>query len=422
MTKESRIVLIFTTVVVVAVILVAVIWWVPQLQVNPIRHDLSSLEAGKLENDYRVTIAQIMGGFGILLGIYLTWRRIAATERQARAFEEQIGVAQDGQITERFTRAIDQLGHKNLEIRLGGIYALERIAQDSKKDHWTIMEVLTAYVRENARWEEPPGSDAAEDEALGVQRLRPDIQAILTVLGRRRLVHEEGASVSLSLPETDLRGASLSGAHLEGADLSDARLEGAHLGNAHLERANLGNTHLEGADLSDARLEGAHLGNAHLGGANLWFAHPEQAHLRHAHLEGTDVRHAHLEGADFFRAHLDEADLRSANLRGAGLVRARLAGANLLRADLEGADLRYAHFEGADLRLVDLERADVFKANLEGANLLRAKLTGAELRYAVGLTKEQVEMASTDDRTKLPDYLLPTGEGEEQPEVTAGGG
>ena len=37
-----------------------------------------------------------------------------------------------------------------MAIRLGGIYALERIAKDSEKDHGPIMEVLTAYVRENA--------------------------------------------------------------------------------------------------------------------------------------------------------------------------------------------------------------------------------------------------------------------------------
>ena len=35
-------------------------------------------------------------------------------------------------------------GDDNMAIRLGGIYALERIAKDSEKDHGPIMEVLTA--------------------------------------------------------------------------------------------------------------------------------------------------------------------------------------------------------------------------------------------------------------------------------------
>jgi hypothetical protein len=55
-----------------------------------------------------------------------------------------VEVTQEQQITERFTRAIDQLGNDKLSVKLGGIYALERIAKDSPKDHWQVMEVLTA--------------------------------------------------------------------------------------------------------------------------------------------------------------------------------------------------------------------------------------------------------------------------------------
>jgi hypothetical protein len=59
-----------------------------------------------------------------------------------------------GQITERFTRAIDQLGNESLDVRLGVIYALERIAKDSRHDHPQVVEILTAYIREHAPW--PP--------------------------------------------------------------------------------------------------------------------------------------------------------------------------------------------------------------------------------------------------------------------------
>ena len=41
-----------------------------------------------------------------------------------------------------------------MEIRLGGIYALERISNESEKDYWPIMEILTAYVRKNSSVEE----------------------------------------------------------------------------------------------------------------------------------------------------------------------------------------------------------------------------------------------------------------------------
>ncbi len=86
--------------------------------------------------DFIQLAAQILGGSLLIAGLYFTWRRIE--------------IAKEEQITERFTRAIDQLGSEKLEIRLGGIYALERIARDSKRDHWTIMEVLMAFVKANS--------------------------------------------------------------------------------------------------------------------------------------------------------------------------------------------------------------------------------------------------------------------------------
>ena len=49
-----------------------------------------------------VTIAQIVGGTALLLGLYFTWRRVEISQRTLEA-------TQDQQVTERFTRAIDQL-------------------------------------------------------------------------------------------------------------------------------------------------------------------------------------------------------------------------------------------------------------------------------------------------------------------------
>jgi len=230
------------------------LWKAPVLRVAASPTPLSAKDIIELENQTRATWAQVVAGAFALLLVYLTWRRIE--------------VAQEGQLTERFTRAIEQLGSEKLEVRLGGIYALERIARDSPKDHWTIMEVLTAFVRERARWQDQPESSPASKPPPP----RTDIQAILTVLGRRTRTFGKGEELSLDLSNTDLRRASLAGAHLEGANLGDA--------------------HLEGADLRGARLERAHLESAHLEGANLWRAHLEGARLVRAHLERVDLRHA----------------------------------------------------------------------------------------------------------------------------------
>jgi hypothetical protein len=69
-----------------------------------------------------------------------------------RTFE----LTEQGQVTDRYTKAIEQLGSDKLDVRIGGIYALERVARDSAKDHPTVMEVLTAFIREHSREPWPP--------------------------------------------------------------------------------------------------------------------------------------------------------------------------------------------------------------------------------------------------------------------------
>jgi hypothetical protein len=112
-------------------------------------------------------MAQIAGGLALLFGLYFTWRRVEISQRTLETQRDQ-------QVTERFTRAIDQLGstdykgNKRMEIRLGGIYALERIAKDSpEREYSTTMKVLSAYVRENAQWTSEEGERRAPLSAGG---------------------------------------------------------------------------------------------------------------------------------------------------------------------------------------------------------------------------------------------------------------
>ena len=315
--------------------------------------------------DFVRLIVQIVGGAVVLSGAYFTWQRLELT--------------QEGQVTDRFTKAIEQLGSEHLEIRLGGIYALERIARDSFRDHWAVMEVLTAYVRENAQannkesktslaqaYLEPTNTNQAESEK---PKPATDIQAILTVIGRRKAEHRHQEPQRLDLRGTDLCGADLSEAHLARADLSGAHLEEAVLWGAHLEGVSLSDAHLEGADLSGAHLEGADLSGAHLEGAFPIDTHLEQANLKDAHLEEAFLDTAHLEKANLSHAHLEGAVLTGAHLEEAFLWGIYLEGANLYQAHLEEANISEAHLEGANLRGAHLERATISDAHLEGADL-----------------------------------------------------
>jgi len=303
--------------------LALVLYVVPAALVGP-DDELTAAERLKAENDVRTTLFQALAGAALLAGLYFT----------GRTFQ----LNREGQVTDRFTRAIDQLGNETLDVRLGGIYALERIAQSSRRDHGSIVEVLTAFVREHGRWQdadaddpganEPAGRGDQGEEGSGADDEEPrpagDVQAILTVLGRRRA---EWDGERLDLRQTDLRGANLRGAHLEGADLRAARLKAADLTDAHLEDALL----ME-AQLEDARLTGAHLVGANLNNAS----------LEDAWLDGADLDRAILMGA-----RLAGAQLSYATIRGANLELAPLRGAVLHGADLRGTWLSMSHLDGA---------------------------------------------------------------------------
>ena len=78
-----------------------------------------------------------------LIGLYFTWQN---TRQAQKSTKRTLELTEQGQITDRFTKAIDQLGKtddnndKRIgEIRLGGIYALAQIAvEDPERYHWPI--------------------------------------------------------------------------------------------------------------------------------------------------------------------------------------------------------------------------------------------------------------------------------------------
>src|SRR5207244_4428373 len=135
-------------------------------------------------------------------------------------------LTEQGQVTDRYTKAIEQLGSDKLDVRIGGIYALERVASDSARDHPTVIEVLSAFVREHSREQWPSLAPAiAESERV----VRPDVQAAVTVIGRRDPTRDIRYR-RIDLTRAYLAGADLSGARLGGAVLTRADLNGARLG------------------------------------------------------------------------------------------------------------------------------------------------------------------------------------------------
>jgi len=247
-------------------------------------------------------------------------------------------LTEQGQVTDRYIKAIEQLGSDTVDVTIGGIYALERVAHDSPRDHPIVMEVLAACIREHSRDPLPrstPDADPSERDT------RPDVQAAITVIGRRNATHDR-RRINLrgaNLPNADLRLANLSS-----VDLVEASLTGATLTWVKLIDANLSGAHLEGADLALA-------------------------------VDDYSSVHSDLGSANLTGAFLDRADLTGASLHRAVLIRATPR-----RTILTSAHLNYADLTDADFTDADLTDADLTYARLDGANFEGADLTGARFR------------------------------------------
>ncbi|MEM8722404.1 MAG: pentapeptide repeat-containing protein [Cyanobacteria bacterium P01_G01_bin.39] len=252
-------------------------------------------------------------------------------------------LTQERLVTDRFAKAVEQLGNSKEEVIIGGIYSLERIAKDSPKDQWTIMEVLTAFVRKNSPI--PPEieklEDGSEEKLKVLEKLEPvniQVQAALTVIERRN-------------PKQDY-------------------------------------TSDEDPELNNKRLD---LSHSNLTGANLSYADLTYANLSYANLSG---------------ANLSGADLSYADLRGAGLFDALFTSANFIGADLRGVNLIRANFSGADLSYADLRGTGLFDANFSGTYLSGADLNGTYLGFARNLSSQQIKSACFWEKAIFTDAKL----------------
>ncbi|WP_371777712.1 pentapeptide repeat-containing protein [Streptomyces sp. NBC_01438] len=322
-------------------------------------HDLAGASVAaqdrlKAVNDVRTTLLQVVGGLVVLFGAYATWRQLRVSQDGLRA-------TQEGYVTDRFSRAVDQLGSDKLDVRIGGLHALWRIAEQSARDREAIISIQAAYLRTHLPWPpagpESPAADVPINEIAPLETRAADAQVALTALGVL-CRHREQSWVNLSI--TDLRRADCDGLWFPEVNFDRACLEAAGLYRANLTQASLVSVNLRHADLTTAILRRARC---------------VLADLRGAKLVETDLR-----DADF-----TETDLREANLR---------------KAVAHGAV-----FQRADLRLADLRGTDLSTANLVGARLTGA-VASEHTRWPAGFDRAAAGVVDTDDPGPEPSPLL----------------
>ena len=254
-------------------------------------------------------------------GVLLALQAFSANVR-AKAMEETVKKTEHGQRQERLKNAIEHLGHNSASVRLGGIYELFHLAEDTKEWRQSILDIICAHIRRTT----------SEKDYQEKYQWEPseEIQSVLSLFFVQGHTVFQGYQVNLK-----------GGVWLNGADLRGARLQGANLNNVFLRAAHMEDAHMHGAQLHRAQLQCAFLNNARLLGSNLSGSSLQLAHFDDAHMQG---------------AYLVNADLQVAFLPGA-----KLQGAILAYAHLQDADLRGTHFQGAISQIVSIP----FKEHIE---------------------------------------------------------
>jgi uncharacterized protein YjbI with pentapeptide repeats len=307
-----------------AVSVVAIVLVLPPIMVELRKLTLTGKDRLDAEGAIRTSLIQLLGGLVLLVGLYFT----------ARSFR----LTREGHITDRYSRAIEHLGNENADVRIGGIYSLERIARDSPADRKTIVDVLATFVREHTK----AGYQTPSTEKVGA-----DVQAALSVLGRRPEVEKE-------INQLDLYHSGLSGADLSGGDFRKTMFY-------------------------YSRLDGAIFSGSNLNGAGLSFCSANGAAFTNCQARDANFVNATYTGGWFLAADLTDTDFYGCDLRGSDFGR------------------RYGE-PGAP----PFPPALLTRARLTNTKLAGTILRGVDLSTVKGLTPEQLQFAITDENTVLP--------------------
>ncbi len=336
-----------------------------------------------------VSNSETLRNVGLLIGgalafVFALWRGWVA--------ERQVDIALQSLLNERYERGAEMLGSEVLSVRLAGIYALRRLAEEHPEQyHISIMQLFCAFVRN------PTGSQEGQnvkDVSPNQSSLWEDVQAVMTAIGGRGelgLALEKRAKFILDLHGADLSSTLLSGMNLAGADLSRANLRDADFFGIPTPPPDLSEPIPSGPNQPEARFIASELVTPDLSGMDNHRANLSLSILSDADLSGTYLLGADLSGAQLINANLSNSRIVYANLRKAVLCDANLSGAFVLDSDLSGANLGSANLSGARLLGAKIYGANLFLASLLGADFSSAVLSKADGEFrATGLTQEQI--------------------------------
>ena len=266
---------------------------------------------------------------------------------RSRVAERQAGTAQSGLLNERYQKGAEMLGSEILSVRLGGIYALQRLAEDHPEEyHVQIMRLFCAFTRhptqDNSVVLSPAYFEATRIHEDWQFNLRLDVQAIMEAIAKRRastIAHEKTDRFI-----TDFRSADLRQLLLEDMHLSDLYIIDADLSGASFSLCEIYDVEFSGANLSPARFAGAHIENVNWEGCSMIGVSFNDAScgpsvgLIYNDLTSASFVNANLTGVRFCESDLSEAKFFGANLSNTRFSRnGMLVARNLTQAQLDQA-------------------------------------------------------------------------------------
>ncbi|MCW2904683.1 MAG: hypothetical protein JWO67_6948, partial [Streptosporangiaceae bacterium] len=243
-----------------------VLWWGPWLFTRYPNHALTSDQKLKAVNDVRTTLVQAVGGLVVAAGLIVTYRTFRQNQRaeadrrdeQDRTYQlslqdqEKRWAEQDrayqlnlaAQVTDTYTKAVEQLGHTEAPVRLGALYSLASVAEDNPPRRQNVADVLCAYLRMPYT---PPKHDSVESLPLAADQerernaaqelqVRQTAQRLLADHLRRspNVSGEDAQRIKASPEETFWPGISLD---LTGATLVDLSMVGTSVIEARFTKA-----------------------------------------------------------------------------------------------------------------------------------------------------------------------------------------
>ena len=171
-------------------------------------------ESGDLEGrslfDLSRSTATLVALLGGLFAVVYAYRKQRFEEAAGRRADEENVRERDQALAERYQEAAAQLGHDNAAVRLAGVHAMSRLADDWIDQRQTCVDVLCAYLRM------PPllKGDAGDPQREASER---EVRTSVHQTMREHLQRERDRRTSWSSLRFDFSGATLHDFDLSGA-------------------------------------------------------------------------------------------------------------------------------------------------------------------------------------------------------------